>query len=266
MAQAPGYERSATWRCVCGYDLRGERVDGRCAECGEAVALSNPKNRMGSAWQRSPGARAWARTYAMFVTAPSGAWRRVTLDGRHARASRVLAMSHAIGVGVMLAAALLACRSIARNALTVDARTMIDALQLFVVGAGCAWLLVVAAAGELVAWSRRLGWMIDARAAWAIASHASVGWIVSAMGFGAVIGAIQFGHGQALADPSAMPGSLLPGLTWMHVCFAASLMGGLLVTHALTRTGVLACRWSGEGAQKVRTRRVGVASAESLQA
>ncbi|MEM8835443.1 MAG: hypothetical protein AAGD00_06445 [Planctomycetota bacterium] len=266
MAQASGYERAATWLCACGYDLRGERLEACCAECGEPVRASNPKNRVGSAWQREAGLSAWVRTYVSFVTSPRRTWRLVTLDDRHARASRLLATVHAIAVGVVLASALLVCRSIARGGVAIDVRALGEAMQLFVVGAGCGWLLIVAAAGELVAWSRRLGWMIDERAAWAIASHASVGWLVSAFGFAGVIGAIQFGHGALLADPRAMPGALVHGLTWMHLCFAASLMGGLLVTHALTRCGVLTCRWSGEGPQKVRTRDVGVAATTSATA
>jgi len=73
----------------CGYVVEGLDPAGACPECGKPIAESLPERRVGTAWQREPGWKAWARTLATTGLSP-----RKTLDMMCVQESRGLRKWH----------------------------------------------------------------------------------------------------------------------------------------------------------------------------
>jgi hypothetical protein len=84
---------------MCGYSLQGLSKDDSCSECGYAVALSMPRSRRGTHWQRKKSLRSLVVTWLLLFSSDE-CWREMRIS-RKRRASFV-GWSRVFAYGVLL--------------------------------------------------------------------------------------------------------------------------------------------------------------------
>ncbi len=89
-------------RCEgCGYALDGLGRDDVCPECGLAVALSLPRDRVGTPWQQRAGFGTLVRTWWLLMT-DDACWREMRIDRKSRR--RFVGWVRALVYGVLCVA------------------------------------------------------------------------------------------------------------------------------------------------------------------
>ncbi len=205
---------------TCGYDLIGTARDGRCPECGRAVAESLPQHREGTAWQRSPGLFSWALTCKRVLVGPTREFGRMSL----ARGCTGM-----LAVNLFLAGALIVAPwtgvligDPARSAHSGVAMLASFAAQAAVVGM-VLYLLTLVSTMSVLAMARGREWRLARRGAWNVACHASVGWLLAGL-MPLFFLAIWYTVGTLMRVP--VPGSLPGNPGGMHISWQSVLGAG----------------------------------------
>lgn len=244
----------------CGYDLEGTARDGRCPECGRPVSESLPEHRVGSAWQRSPGLFSWALTGKRVLF---GAEREFASVSLRLGCRGLLVMNVAVAAalivapwtGVLVGDPARAARGGAYESVVLLVSFVVQAA----IGALVLYLATLASAAATVAVGRSRGWRLTRRAAWCVACHASVGWIVVGV-MPLLLMAVWYTVGTLLKIP--VPG-VVPGrvrgmqISWQTVLGAgAPVLGfalGSLVFISRLLVGARVCRYATEPAPRPPT-------------
>ncbi len=239
----------------CGYVIEDLPRDGPCPECGTPIAESLPERRPGSPWQQRPGFAAWLRTCVAVLTGPIAFWNTV----------RVEPLRTGFGwANVWAAAMIFVAVTVARvmREYSYSGRGPDEAfpwwMKMVGCGAAAGWvllLLMLAVAGLVVLtavegagvrfFGRRRGWRVTPAVAHTVCWHASIGWPIGVVLWGAGALAVDTGLVQrtlrtvGLATPytSAWIRALLP---------ATGFFIGLLVFEFLVYFGVRRNRFANQ--------------------
>ncbi|MFM9996864.1 MAG: hypothetical protein ACKVU4_13815 [Phycisphaerales bacterium] len=222
----------------CGYVVEGLPGDGPCPECGTPIADSLPDRRRGSPWQQRAGFASWLRTGILMLRHPVRAWAVIRIE------------STCIGwaqVNRGVAAALIAIVTSARVTRATVGPPAPEFLR------WCYWAVVSLVLTLLFTivlrlltavehrgvrfFGARRGWRVTHTVADAVCAHASVGWLVAGVLFGA--GAIIVDSGLARQTAAAIGRPILAPTPWLRY-FPPGLgfFAGLLVFEFLVYFGV----------------------------
>lgn len=222
----------------CGYVVDGLSGDGPCPECGTPIAESLPERRPGSPWQRRRGFVAWFRTCLLMLAHPIGAWRDIRIEPSSVGFGRVNERGAALLIAVVAASRLE----------RAYVRAAEPALMEWSLWAGAFALLWVLSAASLRAltriehagvrfFGRRRGWRITRTVADSVCAHASVGWLVAGVLFGA--GAIFVDSGLARHAAAAIGRPILTPAPWLrHLPPGLGFLAGMLVFEFRVYFGV----------------------------
>ncbi len=226
----------------CGYVIEDLPREGPCPECGTPIAESLPERRPGSPWQRWPGLVSWWRTTGVLLSHPHSAWSDICIEPVRASFGRVNTWVSTLLIGSVAATRLARQQHYPRYG-PPEAWPPISVVwfSAFIIIAPLT-LLAIAVLSQIEAsgiqfFGKRRGWRITPTAADAICGHASIGWLIGALLWGA--GALAVDSGLVarvltsvdFADPyiSAWIRALLP---------ASGFFVGLLIFEFLVYFGV----------------------------
>ena len=239
----------------CGYTLEGLPHTGACPECGVPIRESLPAQRIGSPWQRSPGARSWLATNIGTVRSPRDRFRSATIE---ARRPFLLLTVNSFLAGLLVAlpwtGVLIGDPSRGGSGLRGQ---MLFIIMLI------AWAALIAATLVLLTFVERAGvrffaarrrWRLSAAAAWQVCGHASVGWIVAPLAaflclvvltiLERVFGIAPRGIFRVRLGTLFQPGPIGWGDFVYSVILGGSALAGLLAFEMLVYVGVRECRFA----------------------
>lgn len=241
----------------CGYPIESliHTPAAKCPECGLAVASSLPSARPGTTWQQpmplTARPWAWLRTNVATLFHPARTFQRLAI-----RPGRSL-----LWLNLLLAAAFLVDPWVgvlvgdpARNWQTRGAWGLLIYGGAWLAELLAGFLFLFALTWVEVAGVRffaaRRGWRLHKHAAWQIAAHASVGWILMAwlqlMGL-AISTALVYWFGYSPKGTLDWPILSRPMPMTFAVSGAMAILGlvlGLLIFESLVYIGVRACRYA----------------------
>lgn len=243
----------------CGYTLEGlepdAHPDARCPECGTLVAWSLPARRPGTAWQQARTPTAWLETSLRALRSPRGQFDVMQVAPRERWS---LLWSYLLLAGVLLSAPF-AGMGLVRANFPPRGERVIQELALYVGGSllnfalvvGGLWLLTWIEVIGIRFFAARRGWRLTESAAWQVASHAGVGWVLSGV-------LMLFGLAIPFAIDRIAPRLLghRLDLTWASlgyigvreitqgVLILGGAFAGMLVFETLVYLGVTRCRYA----------------------
>jgi hypothetical protein len=218
----------------CGYDLTGTPGDSACGECGTPVRESLPQRRIGTPFQRTPGAVGFVRTIGAIARRPRAVWGDVRIE-----ASR----STMFGVACLVLTSIIAWIGVASTSIGRDVRTLNGAIAFLVTGTAILALLTAIEFIGLQLIGRKNGWRVNKAVSAAVCGHAAAGWIIAGLGI-----AIGWRLGSMLpARPllNRVPDWMNPIVTSLQFTLpGAGFFAGMMVFETLAYLGVRRCRWA----------------------
>lgn len=222
----------------CGYVVDGLPRDGPCPECGTPIADSHPDRRPGSPWQQRAGFASWLRTGILMMRHPVRAWAVVRIESTCVGWAQVNR-----GIAAALIAVVTSAR-VMRGLIGPDAPApwswCVWVLAWLVLTFLFAVLLRVLTAIEhrgVRFFGARRGWRVTHTVADTVCAHASVGWLVAGVLFGA--GAVFVDSGLARQVTAAIGRPILTPTPWLrYLPPGLGFLAGMLVFEFLVYFGV----------------------------
>jgi predicted RNA-binding Zn-ribbon protein involved in translation (DUF1610 family) len=164
----------------CGYPIGELPREGKCPECGRAIAESLPERRVGTPWQQKRGVRSWARTAAMVARRPRTIWDTIQVERKM---SNELLSATCFVVGILCAfeAAMIPnypsgfVRYIGQGEwgrVVIASAVVIQITALLLI-------LSMIEYGGIRLFGARRRWRVTDGVAMAVVGHASVGWLLA---------------------------------------------------------------------------------------
>ncbi len=163
----------------CGYVIEGLDTGGACPECGKAISESLPERRVGTAWQQRPGLQSLLSTWWISIRFPNRTLANLQTSTPWLGLLTILVASSIGGIGFMAPSLVLESMQDDPELTSLAATILVFALVISIVLLG---LTHIESRGlRLIAKSR--GFRLGTPFATAIVDHASVGWILVALGY-----------------------------------------------------------------------------------
>jgi hypothetical protein len=226
---------------ACGYILTGLPAEGKCPECGRAIAESLPARRIGSPWQQRPGLAAWWRTSLTLLSSPRERFETLRVDRRRSRLLLFVNLAHA---AVLFVAPMPLIFVVSPPTLPASARTLtVPEVGFAVVMWGMAvflvlWLLTEVEALGVRIWGRRVRARVTASVSSVVCAHASIGWVVGSAGW-----LITYTLLLLMQEPAS---TSLP--RWLRVAAGSlpilAVLAGLVIFETLVYIGIRRCRFA----------------------
>jgi len=247
---------------ACGYVLQGLDHDDanaitspRCPECGTAVAWSLPTRRVGTPWQQSPTFSSWLITAWGTLTRP-----RALFDAMStAPAARLpLLWSYLFLTAVLFVAPWAGMGAIRANvppsgphALRETVFYILGSLLNLAIALAVLWLLTWIEVVGIRFFAARRGWRLSRSAAWHVASHAAVGWLLCGllpllgMAILTAVDRLSPSLWSRTLDLRPISGPVFAARDVATVLLVAGgFFIGMVVFETLVYLGVRRCRWA----------------------